>query len=156
MHKDISGVLTVSTCLLNRDRNSVSDFTQTSLPPSLPRRATCVLLYLASSPRACDRTTDAPQEKKKKKKNPKKSCTFSETSASSRLAGTAARLFSLCTRNIGYPHFEINNTYFMLLLFYSSRDVGKGNGASVKLASKLLKSQEVMCFGFFSFFSFLF
>lgn len=29
MHKDISGVLTVSTCLLNHDRNSVSDFQET-------------------------------------------------------------------------------------------------------------------------------
>lgn len=36
MHKDISGVLTVSTCLLNRDRNSVSDFTQTGPPQPLP------------------------------------------------------------------------------------------------------------------------
>lgn len=34
MHKDISGVLTVSTCLLNRDRNSVSDFTETPPSPS--------------------------------------------------------------------------------------------------------------------------
>lgn len=33
MHKDISGVLTVSTCLLNHDRNSESDFTETT-PPS--------------------------------------------------------------------------------------------------------------------------
>lgn len=34
MHKDISGVLTVSTCLLNRDRNSVSDFRED--PPPEP------------------------------------------------------------------------------------------------------------------------
>lgn len=36
MHKDISGVLTVSTCLLNRDRNSVSDFTETPPPLTEP------------------------------------------------------------------------------------------------------------------------
>lgn len=40
----------------------------------------------------------------------------------------------------------------MLLLFYSPPDVGKGNGASVKLASKLLKSQRscVLVFTLFS------
>lgn len=63
MHKDISGVLTVSTCLLNRDRNSVSDFTET--PPSPPHGATCVLLYLASPLRASDSTADNPHLEKK-------------------------------------------------------------------------------------------
>lgn len=65
MHKDISGVLTVSTCLLNRERNSVSDFTETPPPP---RRATCVLLYLASPLPASDSTADNPRLEKKKKR----------------------------------------------------------------------------------------
>lgn len=62
MHKDISGVLTVSTCLLNRDRNSVSDFTET--PP--PHGATCVLLYLESPLPASDSTADNPHLEKKR------------------------------------------------------------------------------------------
>lgn len=68
MHKDISGVLTVSTCLLNRDRNSVSDFTETPLPfPSAPppHQATCVLLYLTSPLPACDSAADSPHSEKK-------------------------------------------------------------------------------------------
>lgn len=126
MHKDISGVLTVSTCLLNRDRNSVSDFTQTSPP----HRPTCVL-YLASSPRACDSTTDTTHEKTKK------SCAFSEMSASSRLE----LLFAWHIRLPVFPlhseywlsTFEINNTYFTFLFSSSPRNVGNANGASVKL-----------------------
>lgn len=62
MHKDISGVLTVSTCLLNRDRDSVSDFTETPPPPP---RATCVLLYLTSPLPASDSTADNPHLEKK-------------------------------------------------------------------------------------------
>lgn len=49
MHKDISGVLTVSTCLLNHDRNSVSDFTQTSPPHPSPQSHMCPLLSVVSS-----------------------------------------------------------------------------------------------------------
>lgn len=60
MHKDISGVLTVSTCLLNHDRNSVSDFTETP-----PHRATCVLLYLVSPLPASDSAADNPHLEKK-------------------------------------------------------------------------------------------
>lgn len=78
MHKDISGVLTVSTCLLNRERNSVSDFTETPppqpnpthpYPPHPPLGATCVLLYLASPLPASDSAADNPhlEEKKKRK-----------------------------------------------------------------------------------------
>lgn len=65
MHKDISGVLTVSTCLLNHDRNSVSDFTETPLPPP-PYGATRVLLYLMSPLPACDSTADNPHLEKKR------------------------------------------------------------------------------------------
>lgn len=62
MHKDISGVLTVSTCLLNRDRSCVSDFTET--PP--PDGATCVLLYLTSPLPASDSAADNPHLEKKR------------------------------------------------------------------------------------------
>lgn len=92
MHKDISGVLTVSTCLLNRDRNSVSDFTET--PP--PHRATCVLLYLTSPLPACDSAADNPHLEKKKNMFSEMSTSDGESSRLEllvhSLAGTSASL----------------------------------------------------------------
>lgn len=88
MHKDISGVLTVSTCLLNRDRNSVSDFTET--PPS--HGATCVLLYLTSPFPASDSTADNPHLEKKNM--------FSEMSTSD---GESSRLELLVGWHIRQP-----------------------------------------------------
>lgn len=119
MHKDISGVLTVSTCLLNRDRNSVSDFTETPPPP---HRATCVLLYLASPLPASDSTADNPHLEKKKNVFSEMSTSNGESSRLELLVGWHIRQPAclpaplLHSMNIGYPHCEIINafSYFFL------------------------------------------
>lgn len=149
MHKDISGVLIVSTCLLNRDRNSVSDFTET--PP--PHRATCVLLYLTSPLPACDSAADNPHLEKKNM--------FSEMSSgdggSSRLellvdslAGTSACLpfLPLHPMNIGYPHCEINNAFSY---FFPSQDVGNSIASVKPASSSKLSKVKGLCI-FFSLF----
>lgn len=121
MHKDISGVLTVSTCLLNRDRNCVSDFTQAGPPLPSPQSHMCPFL-LSSSPRVGDSTTDTPQQKKKKKKKRELHIFRDVSELKVKVAvraGTSACLFFFCALNIGYPQFEINNTYFVVCFFFS-------------------------------------
>lgn len=156
MHKDISGVLTVSTCLLNRDRNSVSDFTET--PP--PHGATCVLLYLASPLPASDSAADNPHLEKKKRtclqrcqpamvKAQGQSCSSAGTSASlpACLPACSSLLHSM---NIGYPHCEINNAFSYIFFYSHLKDVGHSI-ASVKPApaSELSKVKGLRIFFFF-------
>lgn len=106
MHKDISGVLTVSTCLLNHDRNSVSDFTETP-----PHRATCVPLYLMSPLPASDSTADNPHLEKKE--HVFRDVNQQQRKLKVRVIRSFARLPvpPLHSMNIGYPHCEINNAF---------------------------------------------
>lgn len=147
MHKDISGVLTVSTCLLNRDRNSVSDFTQTS--PPLPSSQSHMCPSLLSVVSSCLWQYHW-HPTGKKKKNP-------EMSASSRLELPAhpSACFTYAHGILAIRILQLITHISRFFFTSSSRDVGKKERSICQAGFQTVKKSGGHVFWFF-FLPFLF